>query len=106
AGGSLAERVDLMTKLAGIRGITIEELQARTGMTAAALRAQLKEIKRIHPDVLIDFRRRAIEFLGAYFKANKMALSVPKSEFVQKLAPHNADFLLRDPEREQIIIIA
>jgi len=105
AHGSLAERVDLMTKLAGIRGITIDELQARTGVTIAALRKQLGEIKRIHPDVLTDFRRRSIEFLDHYFKTNKMALNVPKSEFVQKLAPFNSDFLLRDLEREKIIIV-
>jgi len=105
AHGSLAERVDLMTKLAGIRGITIDELQARTGITIAALRKQLGEIKRIHPDVLADFRRRSIEFLDHYFKTNKMALNVPKSEFVQKLAPFNSDFLLRDLEREKIIIV-
>jgi len=105
AGGSLGERVDLMTKLAGIRGLTIEEVQARTGITVAALRSQLKEMKRIHPDVLADFRRRSIEFLDRYFKTNKMAVSIPKSEFVQKLAPHNADFLLRDLEREKIVVV-
>jgi selenocysteine-specific elongation factor len=105
AGGSLAERVDLMTKLAGIRGLTIEEVQARTGITVRALRAQLKELKRIHEDVLADFRRRAMEFLDHYFKTNKMAINVPKSELVQKLAPHNSDFLLRHLEREKIIVI-
>jgi len=105
ASGSLAERVDLMTKLAGIRGLTIEEVQARTGITVSALRAQLKEIKKIHPDVLADFRRRSIEFLDHYFKTNKMAINVPKSEFVQKLAPFNAEFLLRDLEREKIVIV-
>jgi selenocysteine-specific elongation factor len=105
ASGTLAERVDLMTKLAGIRGLTIEEVQARTGITVAALRAQLKEVKRIHEDVLVDFRRRSMEFLDRYFKTNKMATSVPKSEFVQKLAPYNADFLLRDLAREKIVIV-
>ena len=105
ASGSLAERVDLMTKLAGIRGLTIEEVQARTGITVSALRAQLKEIKKIHPDVLADFLRRSIEFLDHYFKTNKMAINVPKSEFVQKLAPFNAEFLLRDLEREKIVIV-
>ena len=105
AGGTLAQRVDLMTKLAGLRGITIEEVQARTGITVASLRSQLKELKRIHEDVLTDFRRRAIEFLDRYFKTNKMAVNIPKSEFVQKLAPHNADFLLRDLEREKIVVV-
>jgi selenocysteine-specific elongation factor len=104
ANGTLAERVDLMTKLAGIRGLTIEEVQTRTGITVAALRAQLGNLKRIHEDVLVDFRRRAIEFLDRYFKTNKMAINVPRSEFVQKLAPHNADLLLRDLEREKIVV--
>jgi selenocysteine-specific elongation factor len=127
--GTLAERVDLMTKLAGIRGLTIEEVQARTGFTVAALRDQLKwrtgaspvhdsrgqerapvlqqisEGRWIHEDVLVDFRRRSIEFLDRYFKTNKMATNVPKSEFVQKLAPHNADFLLRDLAREKIVVV-
>ena len=34
-----------------------------------------------------------------------MAIDVPKSEFVQKLAPYNAEFLLRDLEREKIIAV-
>jgi selenocysteine-specific elongation factor len=105
ASGSLQARVELMTKLAGIRGLTIEEVQARTGITIVALREQLKKVKWIHDDVLTDFRRRAIAFLESYFKENKMAVSVPKSEFVQKLAPHNAELLLRDLEREKIIIV-
>ena len=77
----------------------------RTGITVASLRKQLGELKRIHEDVLADFRHRAIEFLDHYFKTNKMALNVPKSEFVQKVAPHNSDFLLRHLEREKIILI-
>jgi len=105
ASGSLKERVDLMTKMAGLRGVTIDEVQARTGSTVASLRKQLGELKKIHADVLVDFRRRSIEFLDRYFKTNKMAVNIPKSEFVQKLAPHNADFLLRDLEREKIVVV-
>jgi selenocysteine-specific elongation factor len=128
ANGTLTARVDLMTKLAGIRGLTIEEVQARTGIVVSSLRDQLKwrtgaapdhdsraakapvlhqisEGRWIHEDVLVDFRRRSMEFLDRYFKTNKMATNVPKSEFVQKLAPHNADFLLRDLVREKIVIV-
>ena len=79
---------------------TIESVQARTGITVATLRKELRDLPRlaslgdgrwIHRDVLTDFRRRAIEFLDAYFKMNKMAMNVPKGEFVQKLLPHSAD---------------
>jgi selenocysteine-specific elongation factor len=114
AGGSLPDRVELMTKLAGIRGLTIDEVQARTGIVVSSLREQLKNVKHlanvsegrwIHEDVLTDFRRRSMDFLDRYFKTNKMATNVPKSEFVQKLAPHNADFLLRDLGREKIVVV-
>ncbi|HWW62345.1 MAG TPA: SelB C-terminal domain-containing protein, partial [Thermoanaerobaculia bacterium] len=59
---------------------------------------------------LADFRKRAITFLDAYFKSNRMAVNVPKGEFVQKLLPHNADnalvtFLLGDLQREKIVSV-
>src|SRR5438046_3966461 len=63
----------------------------------------------IHSDVLADFRRRAMEFLDRYFKENRMALSVPKGEFVQKLIPYAdaplVDFLLRDLTAEKIMVV-
>ena len=104
ASGTLQQRIELMTKLQGLRGLTIDEVQARTGIA----KKHLKVGASIHPDVLVDFRRRAIAFLDAWFKANKMAVSVPKSEFVQKLIPPGADaaFLLNDLQREKIVTIA
>src|SRR5207248_3825520 len=65
----------------------------------------------IHHDVITDFRRRAMEFLRGYFEENRMAINVPKSEFVQKLLPRGADgaminFLLQDLAREKIVAIA
>jgi selenocysteine-specific elongation factor len=120
AGGTLQERVALMTKLEGLRGLTMHEVQARTGIRIETLTKELKNVPHladsgerrwIHHDVLIDFRRKSMEFLRAYFEENRMALNVPKSEFVQKLLPRNADgaminFLLQDLAREKIVAIA
>ena len=117
--GSLIERVELMAKLAAMRGISIEEVQARTGIVKTTLAKELKNLphlakfadgKWLHDDVVVDFRRRAIEFLDRYFKTNKVAVSVPKGEFVQKLFPHDADaalinFLLQDLVREKIVAV-
>jgi len=120
AAGTLQERVELMAKLEGLRGLTMHEVQARTGIRIETLTKELKNVPHladsgerrwIHHDVLIDFRRKSMEFLRAYFEENRMALNVPKSEFVQKLLPRNADgaminFLLQDLAREKIVAIA
>ena len=120
ARGTLVERVALMAKLEGVRGLDIAEVQARTGIRIETLRRELKNVSNlavagegrwIHNDVLADFRHRSIEFLDRYFKENKMAINVPKSEFVQKLIPRGADanvinFLLMDLQREKIVIVA
>ncbi len=120
ASGSLIERVALMTKLDGLRGLDIAEVQARTGIRLATLKKELRNVpglavagegKWIHTDVVADFRRKSIEFLDHYFKTNKLALNVPKSEFVQKLIPRGADpaiinYLLMDLQREKIVLVA
>jgi len=112
--GTLPQRVELMAKLEGLRGLTVQEVQARTGIRVETLSKELKPSppggRWIHPDVLTDFRRRAMEFLRAYFEQNKMALNVPKGEFVQKLLPRGIDaqlinFLLQDLAREKIVAI-
>jgi selenocysteine-specific elongation factor len=110
--GTLPQRVELMAKLRGLRGVTIEELQARTGIRTESLTKELRSVPNtsktgstfLHNDVLADFRRRAMEFLERYFKDNKMAVSVPKGEFVQKLIPNGApvNFLLHDLGKENI----
>lgn len=119
ADGTLQERVELMAKLEGLRGLTIREVQARTGIKVETLAKELKTIPRvvdsgdrrwIHADVLADFRKRTMDFLRSYFVQTKMALNVPKGEFVQKLLPHGADgalvnFLLQDLAREKILVI-
>jgi len=117
ADGALVERVELMAKLEGLRGLSIREVQARTGIRVETLQKELKTLPHladsgdrrwIHVDTLADFRRRSMEFLGRYFKENRVAVNVPKGEFVQRLIPHGADpaminFLLQDLAREKII---
>ncbi|MEA2568682.1 MAG: selenocysteine-specific elongation factor [Acidobacteriota bacterium] len=116
AEGTLAERVELMAKLEGLRGLTLAEVQARTGIRIDTLRQQLKKLPNvadagdrrwIHNDVISAFRKRAMEFLQRFFQQNRMSLNVPKGEFVQKLIPHAdpavVNFLLQDLAREKII---
>jgi selenocysteine-specific elongation factor len=115
ANGTLAERVELTAKLRGLRGLTLEEIQARTGIRIETLTKELKHVPRVartgstflHEDVLIDFRRRSMESLDRYFKSNRMALDMPKSEFVQKLIPSGApvNFLLHDLANEKIAVV-
>jgi selenocysteine-specific elongation factor len=115
ASGTLPERVELMAKLQGLRGLPLDEVQARTGIRSEKLAKELKRVPNVvsvgttylHADVLADFRRRAMEFLAHYFRDNKMAVSVPKGEFVQKLIPHGApvNFLLADLANQKIAVV-
>lgn len=114
ANGTLEQRVELMGKLDGLRGITIREIQARSGIRVDALPRDFALVKIasdrwMHADVIVDFRRRAMEFLDRYFKENKMATNVPKGEFVQKVIPRAdaavVEFLLRDLAREKIVTV-
>jgi selenocysteine-specific elongation factor len=120
ANGALAERVELMAKLQGLRGLTLDDIQARTGINKQTLGTQLRAIPKLaqiekgrwmHDDVLADFRHRAMAFLDDFFKRSKMAVNVPKGEFVQKLLPRDADnaliaFLLGDLSREKIVTVS
>ena len=113
--GTLAQRVELMARLQGLRGVALDELQARTGIRWESLAKELRNVPNVsktgntflHDDVLADFRRRAMEFMERYFKDNKMAVSVPKGEFVQKLIPAGApvNFLLNDLAKEKIATV-
>jgi selenocysteine-specific elongation factor len=115
ASGSLPQRVELMAKLQGLRGVTMDELQARTGIRIESLTKELRGVPNVaktgntflHNDALTDFRRRSMTFLDGYFKDNKMAVSVPKGEFVQKLIPAGApvNFLLNDLAKENIATV-
>jgi len=115
AGGTLPERVELIARLQGIRGVTIEEMQARTGVREETLTRELRAMQNVvrtgstflHDDALVDFRRRAMDFLQGYFKSNKVAVNVPKGEFVQKVIPSGApvNFLLNDLAKEGIAVV-
>jgi selenocysteine-specific elongation factor len=113
--GTLAERVELTTKLQGLHGLSLEEIQTRTGIRIETLTKELRSVPNtartgttfLHNDVLTDFRRKSMEMLNGYFKTNKMATNVPKGEFVQKLIPAGApvNFLLNDLARERIAVV-
>jgi len=115
AGGTLQERAELMAKLQGLRGLPLEELQARTGIRGEKLSKELKRVPNVvitgstylHNDALADFRKRSMEFLDRYFKQNKMSMNVPKGEFVQKLIPAGApvNFLLADLANQKIAVV-
>jgi len=116
AGGSLAERVELTARLQGLRGLTFDEIQARTGIRVETLTKELRKVPNViitggttflHTDAIAEFRRRAMEFLERYFKETKMAVSVPKGEFVQQLIPPGApvNFLLADLAKERIAVV-
>ena len=115
ASGTLAERVELTARLQGLRGLSIEEIQVRTGIRVETLTKDLRAMPNVvktgstflHNEVLVDFRRRAMEFLDEYLRNNKMAVSVPKGEFVQKLIPAGApvNFLLHDLAKENIAAV-
>jgi selenocysteine-specific elongation factor len=95
--------------------VNLLEVQARTGIRAQTLTKELKKVPNVvstgttflHHDVLADFRRKSMEFLDRYFKSNKMAVNVPKSEFVQQLIPASApvNFLLADLAKETIAVV-
>ena len=118
--GSLTERVELMARLQGLRGLSIHEVQARTGIRVDTLARELKHLPHlsdtgdrrwIHGEVLTEFRRQAMQFLERYFRDNRMAINVPKSEFMQKMMPRGiepqvANYLLQDLARERIVAIA
>ena len=115
ANGTLPQRVELIARLQGVRGVSLEELQARTGIRAETLTKELRTIPNVaktgttflHQDVLADFKRKSMDFLEHYFQSNKMAVNVPKGEFVQKLVPTGApvNFLLNELVKEQIVAI-
>ncbi|HVR44117.1 MAG TPA: selenocysteine-specific translation elongation factor [Thermoanaerobaculia bacterium] len=122
-GGSAAERVTLLARLAGVEGISLTELQARSGSTIAALERQLDPVppglldlgrgagrRLIHEDAVRDVRRRAMEVIEAFFRENRTALGMPKGAFLQRLGLARIDaattaVLLEELAREGIAAI-
>jgi selenocysteine-specific elongation factor len=123
--GSLGERLQLLARLSALRGITLRQVAQQTGVRAEVLRSDLARegvgglvtvgsgpsARWIHPEALSSFRQKAMTFLKSYFHQNRMAVGVPKGEFLQKLIPAAldpvvVDFLLADLVREKIITLS
>ncbi|MEO8218025.1 MAG: selenocysteine-specific translation elongation factor [Acidobacteriota bacterium] len=124
AAGALVDRLPLLARLSGPNGITLHELQIRTGTLMPSLGPELEKNaaetlirisdpqnpRWIHIDHVRELRRRAMVFLRSYFESNKLATGVPKGEFVQKLFGAAVDstavsFYLRDFAAEKIIAL-
>jgi Elongation factor SelB, winged helix. len=75
-------------------------VQARTGIRVETLARELKPLPHLsdtgdrrwlHSEVITEFRRQAMQFLEKYFRDHKLAINVPKSEFVQKMMPRGIE---------------
>lgn len=117
----LGPRLREWTRMSGLEGLTRSELVARTGLVVEAIEAQLTEADRsglatvqegsdvrwIDSDVIAERRTQAMHFLRDYFESHRLAVGVPKSEFVQKifpsLEPGVVSFLLADFAQQNII---
>ncbi|HEY0593753.1 MAG TPA: selenocysteine-specific translation elongation factor [Thermoanaerobaculia bacterium] len=118
--GSLAERVTLLARLGGREGISLAEIQARTGLSIEVLRRALgappagtlavgegAAARYLHADAIREVRSAAIETLEEFFRQNRTTIGMPKGEFLQKLKIARldsavADFLLKDLAAERI----
>ncbi len=118
--GSLPERVTLLARLGGREGISLADLQARTGISIGALGRTLREappetlavgegasIRYLHQDVLREVRAAAMATVEGFFRQNRTALGMPKGEFLQKLRIARLDsavvaFLLEDLAAQKI----
>jgi selenocysteine-specific elongation factor len=121
---SLVEKLEIRSKLEGVRGITAADVVASTGWRVEDI---LQEVKKnapktlltigngaatrwFHRDEIAALENRAMEFVQKFFTENRTAASLPKSELIQKLLPPGLDgasteFLLRHLEKEKIIEI-
>lgn len=121
ASKDLGPRVREWTRMAGIQGLTRSELVARTGLVVETIEEELtalyrsglatvsegSDVRWIDRDVIAERRTQAMQFLREYFESHRLAVGVPKSEFIQKilpsLEPQVVSFLLADFARENII---
>lgn len=122
ARGSFEERLALLTRLVGLRGVTVNDLASRTGVLPAEISpatAALTDVfeigsgterRWIHRQHLETLRRQTTELLSEHFRSKPMSLGLPKSEFIQKLLPRDADpalasFLFEDLSREKVLTL-
>lgn len=124
AHGSESDRIEFLAKIAGPLGITPVELQTRWGERSDSIAARLRgnalpglvacgdetDLRWMHETHLAEIRKAAMTFLGEYFKSNRTAAAVPRSELLQRILPRQADpalvaFVLADLEREKIAVL-
>jgi selenocysteine-specific elongation factor len=114
-------RFVLLARFAGLAGLSLRDLRARTGLQFAELESRIAasdtaalrrigdgaQARWIHVDHLRDLRKRAMALLEDYFRVNRVAVGVPKGEFTQRLLgsvpPTLHDYLIADLTRERII---
>lgn len=121
ASRDLGTRLREWTRMSGLRGLTRSELVARTGLSVEALEEGLtaadrsglatvqegSDLRWMDSDVIAQRRIQSMQFLRDYFESHRLAVGVPKSEFIQKILPsidaQVVSFLLADFARENII---
>ena len=120
---SMETRLVQLARIAGLGGVTVLDLQRRTGVLRESLEQELTgnleslvtagndPLRWIHEDHLKAFRKNAMTFLRDYFEQQRTSAGVPRGELVQKLMPHDAPaplqaFLFADLERESIAVVS
>ncbi|MBW3670569.1 MAG: selenocysteine-specific translation elongation factor [Acidobacteria bacterium] len=119
---SMEVRLVQLAKIMGLIGVTVSDLERRTGIKREALERELirdlselviagnDPLRWIHEDHLKSFRKATMNFLRDYFQQHKTSAGAPRGELVQKLMPRDSSpslqaFLLDDLQREEIIVI-
>ncbi|HUO83704.1 MAG TPA: SelB C-terminal domain-containing protein, partial [Thermoanaerobaculia bacterium] len=117
----LGERIEQLARLGGLDGISLAEIESRSGLTGAALRqhvdaqpipslVSISPGRWLHQAQLQRLRETSMVLLAGYFREHRMTLGVPRSELVQKLFPGGTDpavieLCLADLARERILIL-
>jgi selenocysteine-specific elongation factor len=124
ANGTPAERVQLLSRLGGIEGISLKSLESRWGQARDRIVTTLgretlrdlvavgegADLRWIHAERLAELRKTAMTFLTSYFEQNRTAAAVPRGELLQCVLPRITDpvltaFILSDLQREKIIVV-
>jgi len=121
--GSLSERLEILARLRGIRGISLLDLQLRTGLRAREITKTLQQqpprnlveaergARWVHAGAIEELRKKAMELLKHYFERNRLVLGIPKGELIQKLFPTEVDpgllnFLIQDLMSQKIVAVS
>lgn len=119
--GRLDDRLLLMARLRGLYGVSLHDLRTQTGLKTEIIRTRVanlppelisigegSEQRWLHRDTVAEFRVKIMEFLRAWFAANRLATGLSRSELIQQNLPAHVDgviidYLLRDLQKERII---